>query len=654
MSNVSLYILLSLLIVNVSSHGLINNDTAAEEKLTYTDIVTATVRILYHCRPKEPELTLLLGGDYNEFLRQAFFAWVPVALIGETSPRFNALEKFALTRYSYHMYVSYKFIHFLRKSHRFVLVASSQPLLRSILQRTKDSPWANSDGFHIIVDKETETRGCINAYSFLWTAWEFDLLSVIFPCIDPDDGIVYYTYNPYSNNTPTDWVEVDRFKGRKGHPWIILKKKYENDKDKICKNLDFDKTTTLKGYEVRLNAVEMEPFIKVNLSAPDLQKFRGDNSEIIKILLIKLRASLSVDLHNGSIYALGGIGPNGTLIDLMAPLSDGRIDIGMNARSMLILWRVKYTYPHTRAALCVIAQPNREISQFTKLMKFMSSEVIVGMVIMCLLTYIVFTKSEGYVKAGLQVIRLMVCVGILHPSRISSTRIFICMILILFLNINALFQSHLSALLTVPVYYRNIDSIESIRKSGYTIYGPQQLKMLLNDPVLESRYVSVTYEECKKFVENSTTAVCFGECHHFYYRIKGQDLIRSRKLIEMTQSYVTRENWPLYQRVNDIIQQMMQAGLILKSRADIIAEVKRERARKIAKRKDFKVMLLKQLAFSFYFLIIGYTCATIAFILELVAGRSAPRPKNQMIKKNTEKKQKAGKSSKIPKMLAWN
>lgn len=98
----------------------------------------------------------------------------------------------------------------------------------------------------------------------------------------------------------------------------------------------------MKGYEIRLNAVEIEPFIKVNLSAPDLEKFRGDNSEIIKILLFKLKASLSIDLYNGSAYGLGGIGPNGTLEGLMAPLSDGRIDIGMNTRNLLTMWKVRY------------------------------------------------------------------------------------------------------------------------------------------------------------------------------------------------------------------------------------------------------------------------------------------------------------------------
>ncbi|XP_011684737.1 PREDICTED: uncharacterized protein LOC105448073 [Wasmannia auropunctata] len=614
MSNVSLCILLSLSIVSVSSYGLFNNDTS-KERLTFKSVVSAMVKILDNCLPEEPQLTLLLGGDYNEFLRRAWFTWIPVALIGETNPRFNALEKFALTRYSFKMYLQYHFIHFLRKSHRFVLVASSQPMLRSILQRTKDSPWANSDGFYIVVDKETETRGCINARSFLWAAWEYDLLSVIFPCIDPNDGIVYYTYNPYSNSTPADWDEVDRANGREGHPWIILRRKYE--KDKVCKNLDFDKVTTLDGYEIRLNAVEMEPFIKINLSAPGREKFRGDNSEIIHVLLTKLRANLRIYIFDGSIYGLGGIGPNGTMEGLMAPLSDGKIDIGMNVRTLLVLWKIRHTYPHTRSGLCVIAQPRPEVSQFHKLIKFLSPEVIVGIVIMCLLAYVIFVKKQGYMKATLQVIRLIICVGILHPPKISSTRIFICMMLILFLNINALFQSHLSALLTVPVYYRDIDTIESLKSSGYTIYGPHQLKFMLNDPVLESRYVAVTYEECKEFVENSTNAACLGDCHHLYYRIKGQDLIRSKTLIELTQSYVTREDWPLYKRVDDIIQQMMQAGLILKSRTDFLQEIRRERYRNAEKKKGFKVMVLKQLTFSFYFLIAGYICATIVFILEL-------------------------------------
>lgn len=86
------------------------------------------------CRPDDSEPTLLFGGEYNEFLRRAFFNMMPVTLIAESSPRFNALDKFALTRYSFVMYQNYMFIRYIRKAHRFVIAASSQPLLQSILQ----------------------------------------------------------------------------------------------------------------------------------------------------------------------------------------------------------------------------------------------------------------------------------------------------------------------------------------------------------------------------------------------------------------------------------------------------------------------------------------------------------------------------------------
>lgn len=86
----------------------------------------------------------------------------------------------------------------------------------------------------------------------------------------------------------------------------------------------------------------MEPFIKVNLSLPKEDKFRGDNSEIIKILLQKLKAHLLIILSSESIYTLGGIGPNGTFEGLMAPLSEGRIDIAMNTRTLFSMWKVRY------------------------------------------------------------------------------------------------------------------------------------------------------------------------------------------------------------------------------------------------------------------------------------------------------------------------
>lgn len=129
-----------------------------------------------------------------------------------------------------------------------------------------------------------------------------------------------------------------------------------------------------------------------------------------------------------------------------------------------------------------------------------------------------------------------------------------------------------------------------------------------------------------------------------YYRIKDQDLIVSRVLREVTQSYVTREDWPLYNEVNHIIQVMNQAGLIQKTQRESFSElIEQEKKKRLLMKKSFKVMLLEQLAFSFYFLTLGYVCAIIVFILELVIARSATGSENwKKIKKNNRKEKEAG------------
>lgn len=174
------------------------------------------------------------------------------------------------------------------------------------------------------------------------------------------------------------------------------------------------------------------------------------------------------------------------------------------------------------------------------------------------------------------------------------------------------------------------------QKSGYSVYGSPILQDIISDPVIKTRFVPTSYDDCKKHVENSTTAACLEDCVHAYYRIKDNDLHKSRMLRLMTQSYVTREDWPLFKRVDRIIQRMMQTGLIRKSRSLTYSPIKRAKKRKQARKKNFKVMLLKHLAFCFYFLGIGYTCAAIVFAMELIIGGSrnrkvskkpTPRPK---------------------------
>jgi len=86
----------------------------------------------------------------------------------------------------------------------------------------------------------------------------------------------------------------------------------------------------------------VQPFTKINLSLPKQEIFRGDSSEIIKILFNKLNANLKITILPRDVYSLGSIGPNGTYDGLIAALSDSKVDITMNARSLFILWKVRY------------------------------------------------------------------------------------------------------------------------------------------------------------------------------------------------------------------------------------------------------------------------------------------------------------------------
>lgn len=110
-----------------------------------------------------------------------------------------------------------------------------------------------------------------------------------------------------------------------------------------------------------------------------------------------------------------------------------------------------------------MTRANEQVSELTKLITFLTPSVKVGLFIICLLTYAILTRKEGYARAALEVLRLLVCVAILHPPKVNSTRIFICMVFILFLNVNTLFQSHWSSLLTLPIYYGNIQNFDQLK-----------------------------------------------------------------------------------------------------------------------------------------------------------------------------------------------
>ncbi|KAK1131108.1 hypothetical protein K0M31_017404 [Melipona bicolor] len=615
--------------------------------VSYNELIDETMTIVRSCtRPHAAGDALLLAGEYEEFFQRSLVNDLPVALISQ--PKSTAFEGFTLGEYSY-----------TRKLGQFVVVASSVPLLQLLLQRTKNSGWGNLEGLHILIDRKTVERGCVNAREFLWTAWQYDRLSAIFLCVDPAEGIVLYTYNPYSSTAPAVWRNVGQFRGRGGHPWTLLRMKYQGG-SRTCEGLTFDKAKDLNGYEVRTNAIALEPHLRIDPTKTGLQRFSGDNGEILKIVFEKLNASVRVRVYNGTVYDLGGIDSHGRMVGMMADLATGEVDMGMNARSLHNTWKIEHTYPHGDGGLCVITRRAGELSELVKILSFLSPSVHVVIGVLLTIALLVLTRHQGFLRSCVNIVHLMTFGSIYRLPGTSSSRIFFSSMFVLYVIFNALIQGHLASLLTIPVSLPNIRIADDLKtmilppfdeecrmtffrpplfavqrptiakeitkhsqRSDYQIYGSTFHERELQDPDLRSRFHADSYHGCKQRALESERAACLDDCLHQYARIQNDGVLRrSRKIQRNLLVYVTRENWPLLASVTRIVHRTVEAGIAKLWKKASTGKMYRARKRRWTNRKrKFRNLEIRHVLFSFYMLAIGLFVATVTFAVEMIVGR---------------------------------
>ena len=98
--------------------------------------------------------------------------------------------------------------------------------LKLALYKLKESVWWNIHGLYIIDNSISLDSNCQEAHLFLKLMWEFNILSVIFLCMESDEKISLFTFNPYSSNAPEIWKKSDNYKQSNGHPFSLFKQTY--------------------------------------------------------------------------------------------------------------------------------------------------------------------------------------------------------------------------------------------------------------------------------------------------------------------------------------------------------------------------------------------------------------------------------------------
>ena len=199
-----------------------------------------------------------------------------------------------------------------QKLQTFLVSTSTVTKLERILQNLKTSQWWNHMASFLIIDRpKLLEQGCSKAFRILSTAWKMNLLNAKFICHHESKGPLIYSYNPYTNQAPIPWQIEKTYRIKNEHPWTLLVRSYQ-DSQEICKDLDFDQTKDLGGYQIRASIYSWD--INKNSSSSNLESVTGMNAILIRNVFGALNSTIkmfttehSAKLHNMTISGFADI-----------------------------------------------------------------------------------------------------------------------------------------------------------------------------------------------------------------------------------------------------------------------------------------------------------------------------------------------------------
>lgn len=107
----------------------------------------------------------------------------------------------------------------------FIIIVSFTETLNKIFEQLRNSIWWNHEAPCMIVN--TNSAGsCQKARSLLSTAWDFNILFVVYVCRDVYNQVLFYTFNPYTRIAPGFW-NVIQANYTSDDPWTLLEHRIE-------------------------------------------------------------------------------------------------------------------------------------------------------------------------------------------------------------------------------------------------------------------------------------------------------------------------------------------------------------------------------------------------------------------------------------------
>ena len=492
------------------------------------------------------------------------------------------------------------------KLQNFVVTASSITRLKQALQNLKTSLWWNHMGSFFIIDESSPLdQGCSNVFMILSAAWKMNLLHAKIICHHESKGPLIYSYNPYTSQAPLPWQLVKTYRIKNTHPWTLLVRGYQ-DGQEICKNLDFDKTIDLGGYETRLSSFSV--IYDKNWSNTNLETISSLNAIVLRYIFRALNSPVKIFVES----------PN----NIFNLTISGFVDMSIDAWYQQNTFNTSMTYPHGNFGLVSMTKNRGHLSQIGKLLHVLDKSSRYAVVIVFFVTFVFFKffLRQSVTSAILNILRLICNTALPNLPNNVAIRIYLSGLFIFSVTVQGIYQGQLASLLTKQVSLQNVDTLEDLENLNYTIYTNKDFTSYFEILNYRGRIVSLEDFDCKKYVLEKASAACVYEWTLLINIAENYDLHLSRDyLLKMYGVYLLREDWPVEEKLNTVISRLFEADIFrLVLRKDAESTIRRfTYNEKVKDQKKFEVMTLKELAFAFAILGIGLVCSSVIFIVEI-------------------------------------
>ncbi|KAF7997156.1 hypothetical protein HCN44_005433 [Aphidius gifuensis] len=519
-----------------------------------------------------------------------------------------------------------------------LITSTLENLYELLINLKEDFTLWDVDRPTILLNGNSSDTDCNTAENYLLTAWEAELLHVIYLCIDSDNEKKLFAYNPYDSSAPKPWKLNKILPGFYNHSWSLFeqslkfvknKKNYKN----TCNNLFFDQTQNFGKYPVKLSYYINEPYVsaknignEIQLSGlntrPNLLALSRMNVTIVKNEIP--RKSLTEKLHNHDSIIFS---------NNLSSYQD-RWDVISNILSIYDKKDIRPTRLCSPILYTTISK-KKYLTSFELLEQSPLKLYILFLLFGLIINYFYYLKFKNIIDF-IDIFRIILGLALIKLPKNISTKIIIFSLIGFFFIMNNIYPGDLMSSITVLKTQMNIEQISDINDFNYNLSVRLKLFKILNFDNIKNLHIDTNKSrECYTELKKNNDACLTGQMFIKSVLESSESLANNyhlpkKALYSVTRCYQYRRHWPASRQFNNIHSSIMESGIY--EHWTINNQINLTLIKGNDKTKKMKINL-ENVKPAFFILLIGFLLSIIVFIIEL---NTMNKRKKFRYKKNRE------------------